>query len=58
VTRFQVRTEYLQRYEIKTVGSTIHQEYWIPAEELREFNRNIVGKIEVTAEFREGNDNK
>jgi hypothetical protein len=51
VTRFQVRTEYLQKYEIKTVGGSIHQEYWIPAEELQEFNRNIVGKIEVIAEF-------
>src|SRR5262247_2468764 len=46
VTRFQVRTDYLQQYEIKTVGSSIHQEYWIPAEDLSEFNRNIVGKIE------------
>ena len=26
-------------------------EYWIPAEELADFNRNIVGQIEVIAEF-------
>jgi hypothetical protein len=52
VTRFQVRTDYLSRFEKKTVGSTIHQEYWIPAEDLPEFNRNIVGEIEVVAEFR------
>jgi len=51
VTRFQVRTEFLRRYEIKTVGSSIHQEYWIPAEDLLEFNRNIVGVIEVIAEY-------
>nr|BBH85367.1 hypothetical protein KTC_01180 [Thermosporothrix sp. COM3] len=51
VTRFAVKTGFLQRYEIHTVGSAIHQEYWIPAEELDEFNRNIVGKIEVIAEF-------
>ena len=51
VTRFQVRTEFLRRYEIKTVGSSIHQEYWIPAEDLPEFNRNIVGAIEVIAEY-------
>jgi hypothetical protein len=51
VTRFQVRTELLRRYEVKTVGSTIHQEYWIPAEDLPEFNRNIVGVIEVIAEY-------
>lgn len=52
VTRFEVRTDYLRRFEVKTVGSAIHQEYWIPAEELREFKRNIVGKIEVIAEFK------
>jgi hypothetical protein len=51
VTRFQVSAEYLRRYEIKTVGSSIHQEYWIPAEDLPELNRNIVGLIEVIAEY-------
>jgi hypothetical protein len=51
VTRFQVLTEFLRRYEINTVGSSIHQEYWIPAEDLPEFNRNIVGVIEVIAEY-------
>jgi hypothetical protein len=52
VTRFRVRSDYLQRYAIKTVGGSIHQEYWIPAEDLAEFNRHIVGEIEVIAEFR------
>jgi len=47
VTRFQVRTDFLRRYEVHQVGSALYQEYWIPAEELEEFNRNIVGKIEV-----------
>jgi hypothetical protein len=51
VTRFRVRTEYLARFDLKTVGSAIHKEYWIPAQDLPEFNRNIVGKIEVVAEF-------
>lgn len=52
VTRFCVRSEYLARFEIKTVGSSIHKEFWIPAEQLAEFNQNIVGKIEVIAEFK------
>ncbi len=52
VTRFAVRAEYLRDYDIKTVGGSVHQEYWIPAEELPEFNRHIVGLIEVIAEFR------
>jgi hypothetical protein len=51
VTRFHVRTEFLQRYEVQTVGGSVHQEYWIPAEELTDFNRNIVGPIEVIAGF-------
>ncbi len=51
VTRFHVRADYLSRHEVHTVGGRECQEYWIPAEELPEFNRNIVGPIEVTAEF-------
>ena len=52
VTRFRVRRSFLDRYEQKTVGGETHQEYWIPAEDLDEFNRNIIGVIEVIAEFR------
>jgi len=53
VTRFQIRSEHLKRYQIQTVGGSMHQEYWIPAEELAEFNQNIVGTIEVIAEYRD-----
>lgn len=52
VTRFRVRKSFLDRYELRTVGGSLHQEYWIPAADLDEFNQNIVGKIEVIAEFR------
>jgi len=51
VTRFRVRQTYLDRYEVRTVGAARHQEYWIPAENLTEFNENIVGPIEVIAKF-------
>lgn len=51
VTRFNVKKEFLQKYEVQTVGSSLHQEYWIPAEDLQEFNENIVGLIEVIAEY-------
>lgn len=51
VTRFEVNAEFLQRYPVQTVGSSLHQELWVPAEELAEFNRNIVGLIEVIASF-------
>ncbi|HZQ18712.1 MAG TPA: hypothetical protein VFA90_08325 [Terriglobales bacterium] len=39
------------RYEIHTAGSSVHQELWIPAADLSEFNYNIVGVIEVVAKF-------
>lgn len=52
VTRFAVNTEYLKKFKVENVGSVIHDELWVPAEELEEFNANIVGKIEVTKEFR------
>ena len=39
-------------YRVEKVGGAIHTEYWIPAEDLSEFNRNIHGVIEVIAEFR------
>lgn len=51
VTKFEVRKEFLDNYETQFVGGEICEEYWIPAEDLEEFNKNIVGKIEVIAEF-------
>src|ERR687888_38175 len=51
VTRFEVDAEFVQRYTPQTVGSAVHRELWVPAEELPAFNRHIVGKIQVTREF-------
>ena len=52
VLRFQVRRDFLDGYPIKVVGSALHRELWIPADELSTFNENIIGKIEVIGEFR------
>ncbi len=52
VTRFDVATEFLDRYDVQQVGGRTILEYWIPAEDLDELNANIVGRIEVVAEFR------
>jgi len=52
VTKFAVKTDYLTKFKVENVGGQIHNELWIPAEELEEFNSNIVGQIEVTKEFR------
>lgn len=51
VTRFAVRKDYLDRFEVQEAGGRAHREYWIPAEDLDEFNRAIVGLIEVTRTF-------
>lgn len=51
VFSFQVRCDFLERYEFHTVGSSIHQEYWIPAEDLVAFNEHLVGPIEIVAEY-------
>jgi hypothetical protein len=51
VRRFKVNAEFIGRYEPRTVGASIHQELWIPAEDLSELNRNIVGLIELAAVF-------
>jgi hypothetical protein len=51
VTRFEVRKSFLDGYEVQQAGGRTILEYWIPAEDLDQFNANIVGMIEVVAEF-------
>jgi hypothetical protein len=52
VVRFAVDTAYLAQFQVQNVGAAHHDELWIPAEQLAEFNQHIVGLIEVTATFR------
>lgn len=52
VLRFEVNNDFLGRYEIHVAGNSTHREYWIPANDVAEFNRNIVGTIEKVVEFR------
>lgn len=51
VTRFHVRKSFMDRYDVQQVGGRPILEYWIPAEDLDDFNANIVGKIEVVATY-------
>jgi len=51
VTKFAVLKSYLEKFNIENVGGPIHNELWVPAEEVEEFNNNIVGLIEVTKSF-------
>lgn len=52
VTRFAVDSAYLQKFKVENVGAAQHNELWVPAEDLEEFNAHIVGEIEVVQEFR------
>lgn len=54
VTRFEVDDGFLSRYEVQTVGRSYHQEYWIPVGDLTEFNRHIIGKIDVIQTIKGG----
>lgn len=51
VTRFEVDDAYVAKFEPHIVGGRIHEELWVPAEELAEFNRHVVGRIEVVAAY-------
>jgi hypothetical protein len=53
VLKFDVRTKFLSRYEVHVVGHSGHQEYWIPAQDLDDLNRNIAGQIKIIREFRQ-----
>ncbi len=47
VTGFELDDAYAARFEVQTVGSRVHKELWVPAEELAELNRHIRGSITV-----------
>jgi hypothetical protein len=52
VLQFEVDKDYLNRFEVQKAGAASHLEYWIPAEELPEFNTHIQGVIKVIAKYR------
>ncbi len=51
VLRFEVEEAFVARYPVQVAGARRHEELWVPAEELEEFNRHIVGRIEVVESF-------
>ncbi len=51
VLRFAIDDEFAARYPVQTVGARVHQELWVPAEELSEFNAHIAAPMEVVAQF-------
>lgn len=51
VTAFEIDADYVSQFDVRQVGGSLHQELWIPAEQLDEFNGNIVGEIRVVRTF-------
>lgn len=51
VTAFTLSTVYLQQFPIQNVGAKIHEELWVPSEELEAFNNQIIGDIEIIKVF-------
>lgn len=51
VTAFDLPDDYLQQFPVQNVGGEIHNELWVPSEQLDEFNNNIVGEIRVVNSF-------
>lgn len=52
VTRFEIEADFAARYPVRQAGGETILELWVPAEELAEFNRHIVGRIELVRSFR------
>ncbi len=51
VTRFEVEDEYAAQFEPQIVGAKVHQELWVPSEQLAELNAHIIGPIQIEAVF-------
>lgn len=51
VTAFEVDAEYIKKFKIENVGGPIHNELWVPSEELKTFNAHIFGEIRITKMF-------
>jgi hypothetical protein len=51
VTAFEIPDEYFNTFQIQIVGLDHHQELWVPAEQLNEFNGMIVNGIRIEKAF-------
>lgn len=47
VLQFEIDAAYVARFPVHQVGAREHTELWVPAEELAEFNRHIIGTIDM-----------
>ena len=51
VTAFEITEEEFSKHKIQNVGGKHHNELWVPAENLNEFNDAIIGRIRIINVF-------
>lgn len=51
ITCFELEAAYLEQFPIENVGGKNHDELWVPAEKLDEFNQHILNNIQVIDAF-------
>ena len=51
VTKFDADADYLRQFPVRIVGGRQHEELWVPAVDLDEFNQHIIGEITVVASY-------
>ncbi len=52
IVMFSLTDKFLARYATQSACEGRYVEYWIPPEDLDEVNENIIGQIEVVAEYK------
>jgi hypothetical protein len=50
-TEFDLQESHYSKYAVQNVGGVIHNELWVPAEELEDFNAHIIGSIRIISGF-------
>ena len=51
VMAFDMPAAYVQQFPVQNVGGEIHNELWVPAAQLEEFNSKIIGEIRLVKSF-------
>src|SRR3954469_8615138 len=51
VTKFELEAHFASRYAVQRAGGRSQEELWVPADELAELNRHIVGRIQVIESY-------
>ncbi len=51
VTKFDLPSDYVAKFPIKTVGGSVHQELWVAADQLVDFNSHIIAGVYVVEAY-------